>query len=253
MIGATQSGTESADPTLAPVLGLLVRLIGVSCLAAAAGILVQGGIWGMLVFTEVRSAGLESVVAPETAVAGRVAVRSAEAAADPVAASDPTADLVLSTAAAASTVVGMVGLLMLSAMLLVSLLVAIVRSPRAAAPCLAGLVWSLAVLAVAVPWSGTWPELAWGGLLRGYEGLLAAAAAGPGLGAILVHAVMPLVATVLLVLISWRAGNALHTDLLSAEALSVPPEIERESAAAAARGVVRTTSCGEGSPLRRVA
>jgi hypothetical protein len=257
MNGASQYGGEPADPDLAPVFGTLVRLLGATCLAAATALLIHGGIWAVLAFTEVRTAGLESVVAPEAAEAARVMARPAGAAAETMvvagAASDPAADLVLSAAAAGSTAVGMIALLLLPAILLVSFLVAILRSPRSAGPCLGGLVWSLVVLAVALPWSRLWPELAWGGLWHGYAGLLASSAAGPALGSILVHAVMPLVAAGMLVLISWRAGNALHADLLAAEALSIAPETERETAAIAARGVVRTTSCGEGSPLRRVA
>lgn len=277
MTRPTELDRDRIDPSLAPVFGMLVRLLGTACLAAAVAILVQGGLWAVLACTDVRSAGLESVVAPETATGDRVvagSVGAGEPAGAVARATDPTADLVLSTAASASTVVGAIGLVMLPAVLLVSFLFAALRAPRSAAPCLGGLVWSLVALATAVPWSGAWPELAWGGLLRGYGSLVAASAAGPTVGSILVHAVMPLAASMLLVLISWRAGNALHGDLLAAEAILDDAETGREAAGAAARGVTGPSTRGargldameravrvavvrdeavEGSPLRRVA
>lgn len=240
----THVGGESVDPALAPVLGMLIRLLGTACLAAAAAIIVQGGIWALLAWTDVRNAGLESVVAPESAAnAPIVTVHSVAAAPGAVpAATDATADLVLSSATAGSIVIGGIGLLVLPAILLVSFLVAVLRSPRSAAPCLGGMVWSLVILAAALPWSGLWPGIGWGGLFRGYGDLVASAAEGPALGSVLAHAILPLAATAMLVLISWRAGNALHADLLAAEALSVSPETRRESEAVAARGVSGTTA-----------
>lgn len=244
MVRASHVGGEPVDPALAPVLGMLVRLLGTACLAAAAAIVTQGGVWALLACTDVRNAGLESVVAPETAATdGAVAAHSAAAVPAVAApATDATAELVLSSTTAVATVIGGIGLLALPAILLVAFVVAVLRSPRSAAACLSGMVWSLVILAAALPWSGFWPEIPWGGLLRGYGDLLAAAAEGPAIGSIIAHAALPLAATAMLVLISWRAGNALHADLLAAEALAVPPETARETEVVAARGVSGTTA-----------
>ncbi len=246
---------------MAPVLAKLVKLLAILSFTAAISIVSHASVWGVLSFTSVRQHGLEAVTHPErvaeaSAAAGHaqaVGVKERDAKEEPAAeAAQPTApeaaapasgaDTALAVVAGTATAVGVGSLCLLPIVLFTAFVTALVRCPRATSATMGGVLWSLGLLALALPWSSFFPQVPWGGLFIGYSTLVTQVAeleahGGPfALSAILGHVGVPIFAIAVLVGIVWRCGEALHQELLAAESLLVDASLERDAATTAARG-----------------
>ena len=280
---------------MAPVLARLVRLLAMLCLAAGASIVLHGCVWAMLAFTDVRTHGVAAVTHPESVVAlesdavradGRNAVVSVraddgEGASDPAvvdealaataeSAPEPaSADGWLSFAAGLATIVGVSSLVLLPVLLSVAFMTALVAAPRAAGATMGGVLWSIALLALVLPWNALWPQVPWAGLFQAYGALVAdvelvrETGAVFGAATLATRVVLPALAIAVLVGVAWRCGEPLHAELLAAEALLVDASIEEDAATTAkkasfqrsgraAAGLSRATQPGASGPIPMV-
>ncbi len=286
---------RSTDGSMATVLARLVRLLAILCLSAGVAVVAHACVWAMLSFTEVREHGLVAVTHPERvvemaarspasstdeAVGTIVSVKAASNAthdavineadeplsdADAAAAfhSSSTADSWLGFIAGAATVVGVATLALLPIVLFVAFVTALVRAPRAAGPSMGGVLWSIGLLALVLPWASIWPQIPWSGLFLPYGSLVAQVnaihdAGGPfAFGPLVAHVIVPALTIAVLVGIAWRCGEPLHAELLTAEALNVDSSLELDASQAAARGAgvpagraAAGLSMATGSPVR---
>ncbi|MFO0829246.1 MAG: hypothetical protein U0572_14000 [Phycisphaerales bacterium] len=254
---------------MAPVLARLVRMLAGLCLLGAIAIVCYASVWGVLSFTQVRTHGLVAMTSPERVIDAQGEIRqpaappihavtgSASAGADIREAAAPEssdaapqrtdADRTLASFIGVVTVAGIGSIFLLPIVLLVAFVTSLVRAPRAASSTMAGIVWSLILVAMVLPWASWWPQLPWAGLFVSYDDLVAGVAAveragGPLSAApLFVHVGMPAIAIGILVGIAWRCGEALHVELLGAESLQFDASIERDAAAVTARGASMAT------------
>lgn len=282
---------------MAPVLARLVRLLAGLCLAAAVSIVVQAGVWAVIAMSDVRDHGLSALTHPERVAEDTVERPAATSVAPPIrpvtgtsgpsapsakngttpeperaeSAERPTrarrtSDRLLSAFNGIATVAGVGSILLLPLVLVVAFVTTLVRAPSAAGATLGGVLWSVGLVGLLMPWSSWWPQLGWGGLFLPYADLLAeaealAGVAGPlGIEPLIVHIGVPAVAIGILVGIAWRCGEALHAELLAAESLVVDAAVERDAAASAARGATialgrsaTSLAAATGSPIPMVA
>ncbi len=254
---------------MASVLARLVQLLAILCLCAGVSIVAHGCVWALLTFTEVRAHGIAAVTHPEKVASSTPGshgepgvvdpvsntiisvkaepsvVAATEAAAAPPApafAPTSTADAWLSVVAGVATVVGVASLVLLPVLLFVAFVTALVRAPHAAGASMGGVLWSITLLALVLPWSALWPQIPWAGLFVPYGALVLEVDAirhgsGPfSFAVIMTHVAVPTAGIAVLVGIAWRCGEPLHAELMAEEALSVDVATERDASAATKRG-----------------